>query len=783
MLKPEPLPEPDERDLAAAALDHLGDLVLVLDRVGRIVRFNKECERVTGFTASEVIGRPLWSLLASPEEADSLRAVFANLTPAHFPNRQESRLRTREGEPRLIAWANTALLDGRGEVEHVLSAGTDITERRWAEEDLLRTNQALRTLIESSPLAISVLDREGLVRAWNPAAERIFGWSRKEVLGRLVPSVPEARREEFLDNLRRTFEGRPLSGVETVRQRKDGTLIDVELWISVLHGPQGEPESLVSMINDISDRKRAQEALRLREEQLRLITDSVPALISYIDTGLCYRFVNRQYEVWFGLPRNEVYGRTMREVLGDKAYETIRHYVEAALAGQEVTYETWISYQSGGTRFIHVTYAPHREDGEVRGIFVLVSDLTDRKQAEEELRAAKEAVEAASRAKDHFLAVLSHELRTPLTPVLATISALEADESLRRNLRDSLAMIRRNVELEARLIDDLLDLTRIARGKLELHPESVDVQQILHHAVNISCVQEVAAGRLRLEMGIAPGDYKLRADGPRLTQVFWNLLNNAVKFTPPGGLITVRSRIEEGETGRSFVAEISDTGIGIEPERLSRVFDAFEQTDRRITRRFGGLGLGLAVSKAILELHGGSLTASSEGIGRGATFTVRLPGGHLVDLDETLVGFPLPQGIERPVAPRPDRPLRILLVEDHADTAEAMADLLRILDYEVAVAGSVAAGLSVAEEACAAGGIDLVVSDLGLPDGSGHDLMRELVRRHGLKGIALSGYGMEEDVRKSLAAGFSRHLTKPVTLQALKTAIQQALGLDAPESV
>jgi signal transduction histidine kinase/ActR/RegA family two-component response regulator len=474
----------------------------------------------------------------------------------------------------------------------------------------------------------------------------------------------------------------------------------------------------------------------------------------------------------------------MREILGDAAFATVLPYVEAALGGQEVTYETWVSYRSGGTRFIHVTYVPNREAGEVQGLFVLVSDLTDRKQAEEELRAAKDAVEAASRAKDHFLAVLSHELRTPLTPVLATVSALEADESLRWNVRDSLAMIRRNVELEARLIDDLLDLTRIARGKLELHPESVDAQQILHHAVNICCVQEVAAGRLRLEMGITPGDYRLLADAPRLTQVFWNLLNNAVKFTPPGGLITVRSRIEEGFTDRSFVAEVSDTGIGIEPERLPRVFDAFEQTDRWITRRFGGLGLGLAVSKAILELHGGSLTASSEGIGRGATFTVRLPAGHRFDLDETVAAFVPPRRIERPAAPPPDRPLRILLIEDHADTAEAMAELLEGLGYQVIVAGGVAAGLSAAEETRAAGGgIDLVVSDLGLPDGSGHDLMRELVQRYSLKGIALSGYGMEEDVRKSLEAGFGRHLTKPVTLQALKSAIQQALGLDVPEGV
>jgi CheY-like chemotaxis protein len=395
-------------------------------------------------------------------------------------------------------------------------------------------------------------------------------------------------------------------------------------------------------------------------------------------------------------------------------------------------------------------------------------DVSDRQRAQEELERAHREARAANEAKDRFLATLSHELRTPLTPVLAVLSRLETDPGLGSRAAD-LATIRRNVELEARLIDDLLDLTRVTSGKLELHRREVDLRQILEHAL-ATIERELQEKRLRLEVALAEADHRLWADAPRLTQVFWNLLSNAVKFTPPGGGIRVSSAVEP--LARELIVEVRDTGIGIETDVLPRIFEAFEQTDRRITRKFGGLGLGLAVSRAIVDLHGGRLAASSEGRGHGAVLTVRLPlGGVQEDLEETGIWRAHPPA----VPPRPDRALRILLVEDHEDTAQAMADLLELLGHEVTLAGSVASALATAE-AVHDRGIDLVVSDLGLPDGSGQDLMRELIRLYGWKGIALSGYGMEEDVRRSREAGFARHLTKPVDLEALRAAIRQVAG-------
>ncbi len=388
---------------------------------------------------------------------------------------------------------------------------------------------------------------------------------------------------------------------------------------------------------------------------------------------------------------------------------------------------------------------------------------------------ARTQAEAASEAKDRFLASLSHERRTPLTPVLAVVSALDGDQRVPSDLRRPLDLVRRNVELEARLIDDLLDLTRIVRGKLELHLEVTDARSVLEHTIEICCK---AADCPQVTTDLGAHDHRIWADPSRLTQVLWNLLSNAVKFTPGGGTITIRSWNESDR----LVLQVSDTGIGIEPEVLPHVFDAFEQGLSRSPHGIVGLGLGLAISRAIVRLHGGELTAASQGRGQGATFTLSLP-ASVPRLDHDtgeveVAGEPV-------AAPEPTQDdLRILLVEDHADTAEAMAELLSLLGYRVTTAGTVGEALTAAR----ASRFDLLLSDLGLPDGSGLDLMRELGGGagpgggsggnggKGLPGIALSGYGMEDDVRQSLEAGFRKHLTKPVTLQRLEAAIREVVG-------
>jgi two-component system CheB/CheR fusion protein len=390
--------------------------------------------------------------------------------------------------------------------------------------------------------------------------------------------------------------------------------------------------------------------------------------------------------------------------------------------------------------------------GETMIIQCNIRDVTERKRVEDQLRKAKEAAEEAGRVKDRFLATLSHELRTPLTPVLATIAYVEKMPNLPAELLTQFASIRRNVELEARLIDDLLDVTRIGQGKLDLDRVTVDAHEILHAALQI-CQADAEDKELEILLSLRAKIHQVSADPVRLQQVFWNLIQNAVKFTPVGGRISLKT---SNPTATSILIEIADNGIGIEPETLPRIFDAFEQGGAPVTRRYGGLGLGLSIAKMLIELHGGTLTARSDGHNLGTQF--------LIELD-TLLPPETPEPTSSPsLTPSTDPAQRSrLLVEDNTDTSSAVSSLLRHSGFNVRTAASIAEAF----QALADEHFDLLVSDIDLPDGSGLDIMRFGRDSIGLKGIAFSGYGSPEDVDESLSAGFSHHVTKPASLDQL----------------
>ena len=384
-----------------------------------------------------------------------------------------------------------------------------------------------------------------------------------------------------------------------------------------------------------------------------------------------------------------------------------------------------------------------------------------------EARKAREEAEAANRAKDRFLAVLSHELRTPLTPVLAEVSAMLDDPDTPGSVRPVLEMTRRNVELEARLIDDLLDLNRIVQGKLRLNREVVDAHRLVLEALEI-CRPGIEGARLRVEVALGAARHHVKADAARLQQVVWNLIKNAVKFTPSGGFIAIKTRDEGGR----LVVEVADTGVGIEAGVLSRIFDAFEQGGTSVTQRFGGLGLGLAISRSLAEAHGGRLLAASPGVNEGATFLLELP---------AVEGPTEPANAGRPaVADEPSDAgsRRILLVEDNLDTLQVMARLLARKGHRVTTADGLLAALRAAKDL----EFDVLISDLGLPDGSGLDLIRRLRERHPtpIPGIALSGFGMDDDLRRSREAGFLEHLIKPIDFPNLEAAIRRVAAQSKP---
>jgi signal transduction histidine kinase/CheY-like chemotaxis protein len=401
----------------------------------------------------------------------------------------------------------------------------------------------------------------------------------------------------------------------------------------------------------------------------------------------------------------------------------------------------------------------------LQGVLYLVEDKT------RDVTLRQELIDANA-AKDQFLALLSHELRNPLTPVITMVGELEAGIPDSAANRQALEVIRRNVELEARLIDDLLDVTRIAKGKLQLSFEIVCLPEILHRAYEI-CRDDIASKNLKVEFQLRAKRNYVQGDPARLQQVFWNLIKNSVKFTPEKGHITVEAL---NPTADEIEIRISDTGIGIEQEKIDKIFNAFEQGQTSITRRFGGLGLGLAISKAMVDAHNGKIRVESPGKDKGSTFAITLktvaePVGKMDGADG---------GRTAPVRKKRGKSAgrRVLVVDDHQDTCLGMKMMLERRGYQITLAHSAEQALEKAEKES----FDLLISDIGLPDRSGYDLMRELGTNKGLRGIALSGFGTEHDVSKARQAGFSEHLTKPINFDRLEEAIQSLLEVEPAKS-
>lgn len=544
---------------------------------------------------------------------------------------------------------------------------------------------------------------------------------------------------------------------------------------------------LTAAFNAMLDRTQAAVAdLRASETQLRVVTDNAPVFLMQVDRAHRFRFVNRPFAAQFGREPADLIGCAVAEVVGAKAAALLRPHMECALRGEQAGFESEFELPDATTLWIHAVFTPEpAADGSVSGFVGVVTDITQRRQIEQMVARARDEALAASRAKDDFLAALSHELRTPLNPVLLISSEAARDPALPLEAREDFETIRRHVELEARLIDDLLDLTAITRGKLSLDRRCLDLHAILRDAI-ATVSPEIEAKRIRLVLNIGAKQPRVYGDSVRLLQVFWNVLKNAVKFTPEGGRITVDTMAEGGRVS----VRIADTGIGLTPVELGRIFDAFSQGDHageEGSHRFGGLGLGLAISRMVVELHEGRIVATSDGRGHGAVFLIELPlfsGPAEPVVNEPSIREPILTGplVASTVAPRAEseRYRRILLVEDHAATRLALERLLTRRNYFVRMAACVADARALAED----GKFDILISDVGLPDGNGYELMEEIGPRYALRGIALTGYGMEQDLARSRRAGFSAHLTKPIRAQELDAAlarvIEEAEALDAP---
>jgi PAS domain S-box-containing protein len=476
-------------------------------------------------------------------------------------------------------------------------------------------------------------------------------------------------------------------------------------------------------------------------------------------------------------------GRPDVEVLGVEAREVFEAWLPlAALLGRtdDQAQETCLEVVPPGSdpaRHFEANLSRLSGPEPSAGRVLVLRDITESWRAAEQrtrILAEQEAraeAEAASRAKDVFLAMLSHELRTPLTPVLATVTAMLEDPTVPESMLPTLKMIRRNIEVEARLIDNLLDQTRIRRGMLSLRRETVDAHELIDRVLEI-CADEAHDAELTLISHLRADEHSLIADATAVQQILWNLLKNAIKFSLPGKAIHIRSSNRPGpeeEGGRPWlVIEVEDQGVGIEPELLPRVFDLFERGGPGRGRAYGGLGLGLAISRELTERHGGRLRGQSEGTGKGARFILELP----------TCPRPVAAASSEPDIPAAEyRPLRLLLVEDNLDTLRSLSEQLRRRGHAVRTANTLADALKVVEESDL--DLDLLVSDIELPDGDGLELMEALRLKGPIPGIALSGFGTEDDIDQSLAAGFSEHLTKPFEFRVLDQCIRRVAGAGA----
>ncbi len=751
------------RELFLAVIEQAPVSVYALDAALRIMHVNSRALPVFAHV-HPLLGRPfseVMHILWPPERARELVEIFEHTletgetyaAPTFTERRQDldleqsydwqvRRIRLPDGQHGLVCYFN------------------DITQSRRAEVALRTSEENYRLVVEGATgFAIIRLDFSGRVIMWNVGAARIFGYEEAEILGehfsrfftpeQIAAGLPEREMAEA------SMKEKSDDDNELVRE--DGSRFWANGATTALRDEAGQLTGYAKIVRDVSEHRRAHEALRESEERFRV---AVRAVSNIVWTNNAEGEMEGPQPGWghfTGQSQEEYQGHGWADAVHpDDAQPSIEAWHLAVAGQQPFQFEHRVRRHDGAWRRCSVRALPTLgPTGETREWVGVHTDVTDERAAADALLAAKEQAEAASRAKDDFLAALSHELRTPLTPVLMTAIALESDPALPLEVRDQLGMMRRNIELEARLIDDLLDITRISRGKLTIAPVAADLHQLLQHTAEI--VRSDGLGKqVRIVFILDAARHHALADPTRIQQVFWNLLKNALKFTPTGGTITVSTR---NDAEGWICVSVEDTGIGIGEEALTHIFNAFDQGDTSGMHRYGGLGLGLAISQAIVAAHGGLLRAASDGEGRGATFTVALAS----------VDAPARSALSSTPHPAAARGLRLLIVEDHEATRTVLTRLLSRHGHHITTASNMQEALT----SFAAGRFDVVISDLGLPDGSGLELMRELQRRRPVAGIALSGYGMEDDLRQTKEAGFFAHLVKPVNIDQLRQLLDQ----------
>ncbi|MEO8223680.1 MAG: PAS domain-containing protein [Gammaproteobacteria bacterium] len=618
--------------------------------------------------------------------------------------------------------------------------------QRQMQARAFRSDQQAQTVIRQMPGGVFMVDRDFRYVIADGAELRNSPLATTDLVGRTLDEVLDPAKAALFKPL---YAG-ALAGKPFTVEDEEGERMYVTRGVP-LRGEEGDIYAVLAISHEITARKRAERAVEAAARQLQLVTDVSPVLLAHCDEDVRYKFVNRAYAERFGLTPGQIIGRTLREVVGEAAFATLQPHVDTVLAGTPVQFEVEIPYGRGmGTQYIYAAYTPEFDAaGRVVGLVAGILNITDRRRAEQALR-------DADRRKDEFLATLAHELRNPLAPISNSIDILERASSDPLLVNTARGTLRRQVTHMVKLVDDLLDVARINRNKLELRREPVTLSSVLQHALE-TCRPLADAAQQRLTVSLPTNPVVIDGDPVRLSQVFSNLLTNASRYNHPGGTIDLSAVLD----GAAVEVRVRDSGIGLPAEKLEEIFELFSQLQGGPARDSGGLGIGLSLVRRLVELHGGTVSANSEGPGRGSEFIVRLP--------------VVPPGLRSDVQPEAATPatagLRLLVVDDNVDSAESLALLLELSGHAVRTAHNGPDALA----AAATQRPHVVILDLGLPGMSGYEVCQALRREawgSEMLVVALTGWGQASDRAKTTEAGFDTHLVKPVDPDALAAVIR-----------
>ena len=621
----------------------------------------------------------------------------------------------------------------------------------------------------AAPSENAVLDTDlhGAITTWNKAAERLFGFSASEAVGQSIRIViPSARQHEQDELTARAEHGETIDRIDTLCKRRDGSLVPIAMTVTALREPAGDIVGVSRVARDLSGRRRLEPGvLRLAA----IVESSDDAIVGKDLNGIVFSW-NRAAERIFGYTADEMIGRSIRTIIPNDRQSEEDEVIARIHSGERVHhFETIRRRKDGSLLPISLTISPIRDqDGVVVGASKIARDITERKQAEAERARLLSVAQEASRLKDEFLATLSHELRTPLNAILGYTRMLRSGLIAPEKEARALDTIERNATSLTEIIEDVLDVSRIISGKIRLNVRPVDLQTVIRES--IEAVRPAADARnIRLECILDSAEAPVSGDPERLQQILWNLVSNAVKFTERGGRVQIR--LEHAESHVELI--VSDTGIGIAPEFLPYVFERFRQGDSGVTREYGGLGLGLAITRHLVEMHGGTIEVTSAGHGAGATFRVKLP---LMIVHSKRHTAPRPH-------PRAHRPgadvnvsalpgVSVLAVDDDVDALMMVREILEAAGAHVTTADSAQEALALIEVTDP----DVLLADVGMPKMSGFDLIAAVRRSanqrvRNIPAAALTAYARSEDRTRALRSGFQLHLAKPIDPGELMAAI------------